>query len=227
MTKRTKGKSGFNAAADRKTRASKPAAYTADDVALLERRLLFSNAAKNGVMDTFRRMPREEQLSVLDWQNGTGVTPLMNACRNGHEEAAAHLLHLNANVALYDANGWSALTFAAARGATGIVRLLLDAKADMDWQDTERWTPLMAAASKRHIDTARLLLDRGCRTDARGVDGLKARDIARDEGCIVIVAMIEMAEAARLLRSELEGINGGLPQNLAVSAPLRLLKKKP
>lgn len=62
--------------------------------------------------------------------------------------------------------GGTPLWYAASRGSTEIVALLLDRKANLEAVESTRRTPLYAAAEAGREDAARLLLDRGAKVDA-------------------------------------------------------------
>jgi ankyrin repeat protein len=218
MTAKNKNKAAFNRQSAPKKLVRK---YSAEEMQFIETQIIFFNAAKNNVMDTFERMPLERQHAVMNRQNKEGTSPLMNACRNGHEHVVRHLLGLGVDTTLFDGNGWTALTHAASRGSVPIMAQLLDAGADIDWQDKERWTPLMEAASKNNPEAVALLLERGCGLVQRGVDGMNATEIATDGGFPAIAGMIEKARAARALKAELDSLKG-LPQDISVARPLKV-----
>jgi ankyrin repeat protein len=67
-----------------------------------------------------------------------------------------------------DADGLTALMWAARTGAIDAMAALLDAGADPNGRDRRnRWTPLLHAVHTRQIDAVRLLLERGADPDAR------------------------------------------------------------
>ena len=56
-----------------------------------------------------------------------------------------------------DANGWTALMFAASNGHTDVLLLLLRSRADVDAVNSFRWTALYAACANGHLAAAQVL----------------------------------------------------------------------
>ena len=72
----------------------------------------------------------------VDTPDKTGSTPLMNSASGGHKNALKYLLkECKADVNLTNANGRTALHWAATKGREEIVRLLIAAKADKNAQE--------------------------------------------------------------------------------------------
>ena len=62
-----------------------------------------------------------------------------------------------ANINAIDDKGWSALMFAAARGQSDIVRILMSRGADPNMKSKEGETALMIATNGDHKETVRVL----------------------------------------------------------------------
>ena len=229
MTRPTLKKQPFNAEAKR--RLKRPAAFSDADMERIETQIILFNAAKNNVMDTFERMPRDKQLRVMDMQNTKdGFSPLMNACMNGHSAVADHLVKLGAKTELRDHDGRTALNHATARGSLPIISILLDAGVDIDTPDNVGCTPLMTAVLRKNYPVVSLLLERGCDLNAGNVTGSTALELAQNNGATAIAALITDIAKSRHLQAELSGIQQGLAGDLTVSRPLTLKKpvlKKP
>ena len=86
--------------------------------------------------------------------NKSGWTPLMNASAMGHAQIAAYLLDHGADLSLLSTDGYAALSFAAAKQRTDVVKLLLAKGAD-------RGNALVAMAYKNDAAAVRLLLENG------------------------------------------------------------------
>lgn len=139
---------------------------------------------------------------MLGWQ-------LIIAAKNGDKEAAEALLDQDADYNLEDDDGLTALMFAADKGHTDIVKLLLDKgaeqrgmalifaaieghtaivkllleyKVDPNFQDPLRVTALMVAAGEGDTDTVKLLLDKGANQDLTDDAGRTAFDWAIESG---------------------------------------------
>ena len=62
-----------------------------------------------------------------DWPDEEGLTPLMRAAWNGHADVVAALLKADADAALTDAQGRTAMNYAKRAGNGGIIQLLRNA----------------------------------------------------------------------------------------------------
>lgn len=99
-------------------------------------------------------------------------TPLMEASHYGHLDIVEHLL---ANKAAIDVGGKdTALTIAAGRGHTGIVRALLNAGANVNHRHMYGATALMTAAEGGHLEVVESLLGAGADMDIESHTGRKA-----------------------------------------------------
>ncbi|TRM67673.1 ankyrin repeat-containing domain protein [Schizophyllum amplum] len=77
-----------------------------------------------------------------------------------------------------NADGKTALHFAAEKGNEELVRMLCDLGADFDLADNQGNTPLHYASSWGHIPVVQLLIERGCQFSARNNQGFTASDYA-------------------------------------------------
>ncbi len=165
-----------------------------DDARLLE---MFIDAARLGVMDTFRLMPLDKQAKFLDKKDprpaNAARTALIEASFEGKTEVVAHLLSLKASTGMEDKQGWTALAAAAWKGDTAIIGKLLDAGADINAQDAEKWTPLQDALNGNHPEAALLLLSRGANPLLKNADGMNALEVAMDLKMHAVVPALEAA----------------------------------
>lgn len=92
-----------------------------------------------------------------------GVTPLHIAARNGLTSYARHLLLANANLQVdaCDADGRTALWWAAKAGHADIVRLLLAHGANLDQEEKRGLKPLHVAAGSNNVEAVKALLQAG------------------------------------------------------------------
>ncbi|MEU7642037.1 muconolactone Delta-isomerase family protein [Streptomyces sp. NPDC039016] len=110
-------------------------------------------------------------------------TPLLVACRDGHEEIARELIAAGADLnATEPTFGAVPLHKAVYNGHTGITSLLVkEPGIDLDFQGiTNGYTPLHDALWHGHEECARVLIDAGARPDLTGHDGRTPADIARE-----------------------------------------------
>ena len=88
-----------------------------------------------------------------------GMTPLMAAAGNGHEECITLLLGSSAELDAARSQGLTALVIAAIKGHSGCVARLLAASASPARTDEDGWSPLMYAALHGQTSCVRELLD--------------------------------------------------------------------
>lgn len=165
-----------------------------DDARLLE---MFIDAARLGVMDTFRLMPLEKQKKFLDLKDprpsNAARTALIEASFAGKAEVVSHLLALQADTGSMDRLGWTALSCAAWQGNTAVIGKLLDAGADINAQDAEKWTPLLDALNGNHPDAVLLLLARGANPLLKNDDKMNALELALDLKMHSVIPALEAA----------------------------------
>ncbi|MFM2303206.1 MAG: hypothetical protein RLZZ135_613, partial [Cyanobacteriota bacterium] len=87
---------------------------------------------------------------------------LIQSARQGNDRQVSTALARGAQVNTTDAQGTTALMFAAQKGFTRIVDLLIEAGADLNIHRSQfGTTALMLAAAARQVEIVRLLLARG------------------------------------------------------------------
>lgn len=72
---------------------------------------------------------------AINAQDAVGMTPLMHAAKNGHEEACRILLKYGADMNAQDRVGWTALMFAVLQEHEKVVCLLLNHNANVEIKD--------------------------------------------------------------------------------------------
>jgi len=138
-------------------------------------------ARTNGVAAVRLLIERGANVNVVErWQ---GQTPLMYAAAHDRAEVARALIaagaDANAKTPLSDlparlpaarfnvefpAGGMTAVLLAARQGATGALRVLIEAHANIETATPEGFTPLVVAIHNLHYDAAKLLVDAGAST---------------------------------------------------------------
>jgi ankyrin repeat protein len=79
----------------------------------------------------------------------------------------------------------------ACRAGNGdLVRQLVEARANLEIRDKRGRTALLAAANYGVPATVSLLLERGADPTVRGDDGMTALDLAREQECDEIIALL-------------------------------------
>ncbi|ETS81090.1 hypothetical protein PFICI_06092 [Pestalotiopsis fici W106-1] len=113
------------------------------------------------VVDVFMEHGRINPLEVVLEMDKEGDTPLISAARGGWFEMAKFLVQdCDFNKDIVDANGMTALHWAAHQGHTAIVSLLVDAGADIMRQTETGFTSLFLACNNRRDETGVLLLEK-------------------------------------------------------------------
>jgi ankyrin repeat protein len=112
-------------------------------------------------------------------------------------DAIRHLSVAGATADVPDADGVTALMYAALAGSTPLVAALLDGGAAATYADDYGFTPLHLAATSGNAELVSLLVDAGAARDAKTADeweGIKAGqtplDVARERGHSAIVALL-------------------------------------
>lgn len=82
----------------------------------------------------------------VDWRDGDGYTPLINAARFGFNDVAAYLIDHKANVNQRDTTSWTALMYAAWDDDPALVKLLVAKGANINATDNKGVTALAVAA---------------------------------------------------------------------------------
>ena len=96
-------------------------------------------------------------------QNSNGVTALIYASQNGHEEVVKLLLANGADVNIQNNNEQTALMYASYYNNENVVKLLLANGADMNTKDSNGVTALVIASQNGHEKVVKLLLDKGAK----------------------------------------------------------------
>lgn len=131
-------------------------------------------ALRENSMEVFRVLLNAEGIE-LNHRIKNGDTALMIAAWKENVEAARALI---AKGAFANQHGWTALHYAAAKGNSEIVQLLLDKRADINARSPTHITPMMMAARNGHIYTVKLLLDRGADASLTDMHGRSVVDWA-------------------------------------------------
>lgn len=111
--------------------------------------------------------------------------------------AVARALAAGAPVDARDADGWSALMFAAAAGDVELMRLLLRSRADANQRTNDGQTPLFAAVVSGKADAVRMLLQAGARADMALPGGKTPLMLASERRREDLVALLQVTGASR------------------------------
>ena len=107
--------------------------------------------------------------AFLDWQNGTGETPLNRAAHLHNSTVSRVLLNAGADPNLSDRLGISPLHGAAGNWCIEAAADLLEAGADVDQVSISGHCPLHEAVVSNNVNVVSLLLDAGASTEHRDI----------------------------------------------------------
>ncbi len=120
-----------------------------------------------------------------------GLTPLIWAAIQGHEEVVRVLLEQGANLEARNNNGDTALMWASVMGHKEVVELLLDHGANADIREPKSGvTALMGAAAEGHTDVVQVLLEKGAAVNASDRNGNTAMTQASIRGYGEVVDLL-------------------------------------
>lgn len=129
-------------------------------------------AAKNDFDGVQKALIDGNSASITDNQ---GIPALIYAAKFDNAEMTRLLLDHGADITGRDPLGDMAIHWAAQRGSTNVLPILLDAKSPVDAGNRDGLTPLMLAARYGKTAAARILLDHGAdprKQDFTGRDAL-------------------------------------------------------
>lgn len=110
-------------------------------------------AAHRGMIDVVRALLKREGADI-DAVNNEGISALIAASSEGHEEVVEMLLAAGADVTAKDTDETNSLMAAAVRGHHSLCKILLGAGADVNAQNTDGHTALMFAYNgKAQVET--------------------------------------------------------------------------
>ena len=142
------------------------------------------------------RAAKEDQIAVqkkyLQYKKDSG---LRTAVFNGNVDVARSWLARGANPNAAQANGWTALMFAADKDHAEIAKMLLTAGANPNFQNKKGATALMVAAQKGHAEFVKMLLAAGALPNAMKDDGYTALMLVASNGDAEIAKMLLTAGA--------------------------------
>ncbi len=127
----------------------------------------------------------------VNCKDKNGLTPLIWAAIQGHEEVVRRLLERGGDLEAKNSNGDTALMWASVMGHKGVVELLLDHGANADLGEPGSGvTALMAAAAEGHVDVAQVLMEKGATINTRDRKGNTALTHASVRGYSEIVELL-------------------------------------
>ena len=166
-------------------------------------------AAQNGHVNVVKALV--DAGGSVDQADEIGTTPLSIASQQNHVNVVKALVEAGASVDQAKNNGATPLYIAAQNGNIEIVIALLDAGASVNQATDNGATPLFMSALNGHDEVVRALLQRGAdpsKSLTRDIgdffQGMMAIDVARDNGHMDVVELLELAIAKKTeLKTEL------------------------
>ena len=148
-------------------------------------------ALRENSMSVFDQLLKADDIK-LEARAINGDTALMLACFLGNTEAVKKLIAAGAEI---NQPGWAPLHYAAAKGNTEIIALLLEHFAYIDTESPNKTTPLMMAVHSGNLDAVSLLLQEGADPRLKNMQGMTALNFAEE---------IEQREIAALLQQKMQ-----------------------
>ena len=186
---------------------------------------LLHHAAFGGHLEIVRWLVEEIGLP-LDAAEKDGITPLLWALNQGHEEVAAYLVARGARMDIVTKDGWDALTETIRGGRLSMVRRLLDDfHFDVNYQKGSGFTRLFVACQKsasNYLSVAQFLIERGA-SPVGGESGWPPLTVATGTGFVEMMSLL-MDRGADPSEADINGSTSvHAAASLASTAPLRLL----
>lgn len=189
---------------------------------------IFIDAARDGIMETFRLMPLDKQrkfINLVDPRRPeSGSTALIAATLADRENVVLHLMSLKPDLSVTDNNGWAPLAAAAWRGNERLVTLFLDKGANIDARDHEGWTALSDAISGTRPGTVMLLLARGANPLIANNDKMTPLDIAEDVKMTTVIPALREAVIRHNTRGAV-AVMGQISNDIVAPAPAKFRKR--
>lgn len=128
----------------------------------------------------------------VDSCDEAGLSLLMRAAREGNLELVDFLVRNRASLRARTSWGDTALSLAAQKGHTDVVRRLIQGGGEVNQPG---WSAILYAAMEGHVDTVKLLLEKGANPDSRAPSQLTPLMIASRNGHIDVVRVLLAAKA--------------------------------
>ncbi len=133
-----------------------------------------------------------------EMRSSDGLTPLLQACHEGHVEVVKCLIDHGSNLQATCRYGYTALHIASLNGHRDIVELLLSLQAiNIDQKGDEGMTALHLACRKGNLEVVQLLLDFNANLEACTRHGMTALHLASKRGYATIAEML-LKQGARV-----------------------------
>jgi ankyrin repeat protein len=150
--------------------------------------------------------------------NRAGETPLMLSAAIGDADLTTQLIKRGADV---NKTGWTPLHYAASKGQTAVIRLLLDNSAYIDAESPNGTTPLMMAAMYGSPESVKLLIEEGADTSMKNQQGLTALQFATEGGRPDAIRMLNTVAARKQAPAAPARVQAPPPKPVAAPIPAK------
>jgi hypothetical protein len=124
-----------------------------------------------------------------------GNTPMSIAIKNGNPQSVPLLIEYGADLNLtVGPSRYAPSHHAAKYRGPKLIQVLIDLGADVNMKMIDDWTPLMLAANNGKMGATRVLLENGADPTAIRGESRTAKDMAKEEGYMDVVKLIEKYE---------------------------------
>ena len=136
---------------------------------------------------------------------GRRTEDVLEAARSGTASEVQEAIHLGADLSGIDAQGMTALHFAASRGNMATIEVLLKYGAPLDLKDNAGMSPLHAAVIHDREKAATRLISGGCAVDIADLRGYTPLHLAASTGQLMLVSLlVEVGGASLTAKTRLQ-----------------------
>lgn len=143
------------------------------------------------MLDDFRT--KQARPSTSGRENADSI--LLEASESGSLEEVTEAIQDGADVSIVDGRGMMPIHWAALRGHTQIVNILLENNTDVNSTNSADWTPIMQASFEGHTEIVQLLIEKGADVNAKTFVSGTALIFAAGKGHFEIVKILLEAGA--------------------------------
>jgi ankyrin repeat protein len=150
---------------------------------------LFMFASEKGNVKVIKKVVEEGGIDV-NVKDLNGISSLMIACQNGHEEAVHYLCECGVDIEAKSNNHWNAMMFACDNGHLAIAQYLFERGASLNEKNLDGWNALMLASDSGHLDIVQFLVQNKIEINEKSLKGNNALMFASDNGHTAIVKFL-------------------------------------
>jgi ankyrin repeat protein len=144
--------------------------------------------SKKNIVDSLKIFVEHD--ADVNYKNKSGYSPLINSCKQGHEENVKYLIEAGADVNL-GTRSINPLFSAVKENNVEIVKILLNHGVDIHRRDRYGKTALLIAVEQGFIEIIRLLTEHGANIFANDKFGNSPISIAEKDGDEIMINILK------------------------------------